>query len=311
MPCMEVWGGNQAVDCGVVMSGVDAWLYSRPFRGETGGGDVHYVSSCATGRITRVLVADVSGHGSAVSEVGATLRLLMRRYVNHLDQTRFVVALNNEFGALAQGGRFATSVVGTFFAPNNLLTVSNAGHPPPLLYRSREKSWSLVRRPESEDAAANVPLGILEHSRYGQQSVQLRVGDLVLCYTDSLIEALGADGRMLGLEGLLEIARSLDPKRPENLIPSLLEAVSSPAEGNLQGDDVTVLLLRPNGMAPRAPVAERVKAPFRIMGGLARSLHPGGTPPWPELSLPAFGGAIFSPLNRLWKGGRRGRGSMG
>jgi hypothetical protein len=32
MRCMEVWGGNRAVDCGVVMSGLDAWLYSQPYR---------------------------------------------------------------------------------------------------------------------------------------------------------------------------------------------------------------------------------------------------------------------------------------
>jgi hypothetical protein len=94
MPCMEVWGGNQAVDCGVVMSGLDAWLYSRPYQGDVEGGDVHYVSSCATGRITRLLIADVSGHGAEVAEAGTKLRHLMRRYVNHLDQTRFIVALN-------------------------------------------------------------------------------------------------------------------------------------------------------------------------------------------------------------------------
>src|SRR5687768_18611008 len=56
-------GGNQPADSGVVMAGLDAWVYCRPYHGAAAGGDVYYVSSCATGRITRLLVADVSGHG--------------------------------------------------------------------------------------------------------------------------------------------------------------------------------------------------------------------------------------------------------
>ena len=307
MPCMEVWGGNQAVDCGVIMPGLDAWLYSRPYQGEAGGGDVHYVSSCATGRITRLLLADVSGHGAEVAETGSKLRLLMRRYVNHLDQTKFVVALNSEFGALSASGRFATSIVGTFFAPTNYLTLSNAGHPPGLWYRARERQWViLAQSAEREGEPSNVPLGILEGSEYDQHGVQLSVGDLVLFYTDSLTEARHEDGRDLGPEGLLEIVKTIDTSPPGDLIAALLEAISKKAEGNLAADDVTVLLVRPNGLAPRVPFSDRLKAPFRVMAGVIGSL--GGTDrpmPWPEWSLPNIGGALFQSLNRRWRGKRK------
>ena len=89
MQCMEVRGGNEPVDTAFSMPGVEAWVYSRPYHatGEsdadvTGGGDVHYVSSCATGRVTRMLVADVSGHGTTVCDAAGGLRSLMRRFVN-------------------------------------------------------------------------------------------------------------------------------------------------------------------------------------------------------------------------------------
>src|SRR5688572_6077405 len=104
MQCMEVWGGNAAVDSGVVMAGLDAWVYSRPYHGNDAGGDVHYVSSCATGRINRLLLADVSGHGAAVGGVATGLRGLMRRYINFIDQTRFVGEINRAFTALSEGG---------------------------------------------------------------------------------------------------------------------------------------------------------------------------------------------------------------
>src|SRR3954464_6774983 len=117
MQCMEVWGGSEIVDKHVAISGLDAWVYCKPYLDAEGGGDVYYVSSCATGRITRLLVADVSGHGSAVCDVAVQLRSLMRKHVNQIDQSRFVGSMNQQFGAMSKAGCFATAVVTTFFAP--------------------------------------------------------------------------------------------------------------------------------------------------------------------------------------------------
>ena len=64
MQCMEVWGGSQLASSGVELGGLDLWVYSKPYGEAPRGGDVYYVSSCATGRISRMLLADVSGHGS-------------------------------------------------------------------------------------------------------------------------------------------------------------------------------------------------------------------------------------------------------
>src|SRR5262245_56015119 len=125
MQCMEVWGGNEAADRGVVMAGLDAWVYSKPYGGSEGGGGVDYVSSCATGRIARLLVADVSGHGAAVAKLAVALRTLMRKYVNHIDQTRFVGSMNERFIEMASAGIFATAVVTTFFSPTKQLSLCN------------------------------------------------------------------------------------------------------------------------------------------------------------------------------------------
>src|SRR6202162_143661 len=81
MTCMEVWGGSQLTTRRVEMGGLDAWVYSKPFGDAERGGDVYYASSCATGRINRLLLADVSGHGDAVAAMAADLRRLMRRDV--------------------------------------------------------------------------------------------------------------------------------------------------------------------------------------------------------------------------------------
>src|ERR1700690_902914 len=151
MQCMEVWGGSQLTSRGVEMGGLDVWVYSKPHGEAQRGGDVYYASSCATGRISRLLLADVSGHGNSVASTAADLRTLMRRFVNCLDQAEFVRLLNQQFTALSQAGTFATAIVATFFASSRRLMVCNAGHPRPLLYRAASRQWSFLG---DEDTAA-------------------------------------------------------------------------------------------------------------------------------------------------------------
>lgn len=127
LQCLEVWGGNGVIDNGVTMAGIDAWVFSRPYEGTDSGGDVHYVSTCGTGRISRMMVADVAGHGPTASAAAVGLRNLMRRHVNHLDQTRLVSMLNRQFGGLASEGVFATAVVATFFAPTGSFVAVTRG----------------------------------------------------------------------------------------------------------------------------------------------------------------------------------------
>src|SRR5271156_2642090 len=144
MTCMEVWGGSQLTTRGVAMGGLDAWVYSKPYGDAERGGDVYYASSCATGRITRLLLADVAGHGHSVAATAADLRTLMRRFVNRLDQAEFVRLLNQQFSDLSKDSAFATALVTTFFSPAHRMTVCNAGHPRPLLYRAAENDWQLL-----------------------------------------------------------------------------------------------------------------------------------------------------------------------
>lgn len=321
---MEVWGGNRAADAGVVMPGLDVWVYALPFDEDEGvgeldraGGDVHLVSSCGTGRITRMMVADVSGHGSKVADLAVTLRRLMRRFMNYLDQTAFVEALNRAFGELDQSGRFATSVAMTFFAPTARLDVCNAGHPRPLRFDAAARRWTLLEPPHRADTGGsdaagadtggdvtNLPLGVLEPTRYEQFGIELDRNDLVLVYTDALIEARPPGGAMLGEEGLLRLVRELDPSRPDALIPELLTRVAAWRRETPADDDVTVLLLRHNATARQAPIHRRLAASMRFVWTLLRNCVPfGDRPPipWPEARAENMLGAILPGVARRWR----------
>ena len=296
MQCMEVWGGNRRIDTSVVLPGLDAWVYSQPHgviaptptatqtpnkipSGQQtkvdagdGGGDVHYVSSCASGMIARILVADVAGHGRPVAETADRLRKLMRRHINDHDQVRLMRSLNREFAAVSTAGRFATAVAFTFDATTGRLIVTNAGHPPPMWYRADLRQWAFLTPgslndtpdPETDDASpSDVPFGIEDAVDYSRFEVRIGPGDVVVCYTDSLPESRSAAGNMLGNDGLLEATRGLRGADPGALVRDLLHAVFG--AGAPPGDDVTVVAFRPNGQRAHIPFLDRLLAPLRVL----------------------------------------------
>jgi sigma-B regulation protein RsbU (phosphoserine phosphatase) len=309
MQCMEIWGGNEPVQSTVSMPGLDAWVFSRPYLQADAGGDVYYASSCATGRIVRLLLADVSGHGSAVCDIAGLLRSLMRSHVNRLSQTSFVREMNRQFTTMSADGCFATAIVNTFFAPTNQLTLCNAGHPAPLLYRAVVGEWSLIRpvgqSSKRDEGIWNLPLGIEDVGDYEQFAIELDMGDIVLCYSDSLTEAKSAAGDVLGESGLLAIARQIRGDRPDQLINQLLENIAQQHAANLIDDDVTVLMFRAKGNGEHIPLAQRLVAPFRVLRASLRSIRTRQRLPLPDFNLRNLGGAIFGPLN--WIGWSRKR----
>ena len=175
------------------------------------GGDVYYVTLCGGGVITRIVVADVSGHGASVAEFSTSLRSLLRKNINQKSQKRLVEKLNRQFTEMAGMQRFATALVMTYLASQDRLSVCNAGHPRPLYYRASEGTWSLLSQElVDHEGADNLPLGLDDQTSYQTFDVELGRGDLLAFYTDALSEAADPAGKLLGENGLLEAARGLD-----------------------------------------------------------------------------------------------------
>jgi serine phosphatase RsbU (regulator of sigma subunit) len=272
LSCMEIWGGSAAARDAVSTPGVDFWVHSRPHEGDAAGGDIHYVSVCGSGRYIRAALADVAGHGSVVADLAESLRGLVRRHINTPDQSRFARALNEEFGDLSDRGAFATAILATYHAPSESLILCNAGHPRPLLYRADKQSWRLFDITDVGEAAPkslrNLPLGVIPGTAYEQGVAGLRTGDLVLLYTDALIEARSADGDMLGEQGLLDLVRSIDfdPERPDTLIDCVLGHVGAHQDNRPFDDDVTMVLLRQNGSSANLSMGEKLGVVAKLLG---------------------------------------------
>jgi len=302
---MDVWSGSHFTHRGVEFGGLDAWLYSKPYGQARRGGDVFYASSCATGRITRLLLADVAGHGTSVAATAADLRLLMRRFMNCLDQTQLVRLINGQFAELSRQAVYATAVVTTYFSPTRVLTVCNAGHPKPLVYRAAKQEWTYLNHSATgpNSGLRNLPLGILSVSDYDQFSVELEVGDCVVTYTDALIESQDADGKRLGEEGLLRIMRLLGDVDAPKLIETVLSEIEERYPDNLSKDDCSLVVLRVNERKPSYSFKEKLHAFLRFSATLLRSVDPKSErAPFPDMNVPNVGGAIVPSLAKQWRG---------
>ncbi|MCC6677002.1 MAG: serine/threonine-protein phosphatase [Phycisphaerales bacterium] len=275
--CMEVWGGNEAFTGSVSVPGHDVFISCDPHTGTSHGGDVYYVSNCAAGLITRFILADISGHGPEAAPVARRLRGLMRRHINTADQSRFARALNTEFADLAADGRFATALLLTYFAPTDHLILCNAGHPRPLHYDAERRRWGLLdaeapgavvlARDASSLGVNNLPLGILAPTSYQQFGIKMNPGDLVVIYSDALMEAAPPGGRPIGELGLLRLAARLDPGDPASLRAGLLEAALEVSGRDRLDDDATVIVMHHNAVdPPRATLRARARALAHLIG---------------------------------------------
>jgi serine phosphatase RsbU (regulator of sigma subunit) len=270
LQCMEIWGGFEPVERAVATPGLNLWVFSQPYRGEEQGGDVHYVTLCGGGVITRIVVADVAGHGASVAAFSSSLRGLLRKNINQKSQKRLVGQVNRQFAAMAGAQRFATAIVTTYLASTDRMSICNAGHPSPLYFRAADSHWSLISKRDGSDAGlANLPLGLDDETSYPSVELPLGRGDIIVFYTDALIEAADHEGRLLGESGLLETVRrlELDDQPPASIGGALLAAVANHRQGQPAADDVTLVVVRHTaGPSPRLTLAQKVDVYAKVFG---------------------------------------------
>ncbi len=244
--CSEVWGANGNVAHAVELPGLLGWVYSAPIELGQNGGDIHYLSVCDHGLLCRVALADVSGHGRAVSSVAERLLSLMRRHVNRIEQREFLHELSDSLHKMnsAKDMTFATALVLGFDSRSGELVFTNAGHPPPLWYRADKTCWGWLQQTTS-DTRDGLPLGMdFFGSSYADTVVELGVGDLLICYTDGLSEAVDATGHELGGDGLIDLARTLPVESPMAAGATLLGLVDAFRRGEAALDDETLVVLQ-------------------------------------------------------------------
>jgi sigma-B regulation protein RsbU (phosphoserine phosphatase) len=245
LACLELRGGNHLAAYSAELPGLAGWVSCHPLRPSPRGGDLYYLSACRQGAVARIVLADVAGHGEIVSSAAVRLHDALLQHIDEWDQSTLIRQLNDNVLKGAQGARFATAFLGSFYSDSGELLFTNAGHLPPLWYRAGAREWSfLYDSTPLRKEIVDLPLGLIAGTSYTQTAVQLELGDLLLLYTDGISESYDESGAQLGLDRLLSIARNLPTESAVAAGKALLAAVASFRGTAPAADDETVVALQ-------------------------------------------------------------------
>lgn len=190
-----------------------------------------------------VVIADISGKGISAALLMASLQSAIRTHVVLQTGTadlpdrisRAVRDINGHLYAQTAADKYATLFYCEFESETRRLTYCNAGHNPPL--------W-VSKRGIERLTVGGMAAGLFDEREYEQESVRLEAGDLVVLYTDGVVEAESPSGEMFGEDRLIALFRDDTYLPAEDIQKLILDAVSEWAGGGDQRDDITVVVLK-------------------------------------------------------------------
>jgi len=193
-------------------------------------------------------IGDVAGKGISAALLMAAIQSTMRMQLTagvpgvttngspHLSTAMMVSRLNKQLYANTAPEKYATFYFALYDEKTQTLTYTNAGHLPPILLRKGV--------PELLQVTGTV-VGAFPFSRYDEKQVQLASGDVLVAYTDGIIEPENEYGEMFGEQRLSDLlSKNVDRDSPE-IIARVMEAVGqwTGETAELQ-DDMTMLIAR-------------------------------------------------------------------
>jgi len=197
------------------------------------GGD-WYDAMALPGKRAYLAVGDVVGHGLAAAEDMTQLRNAGRTLAVVGHQPASILEELARVTDWATSGKFATMAAAIVEPDVSLVTYATAGHPPILIRRA--KTGTVEIPPPAEGLALCLP-SEKDSSQYTQGQTSFDVGDIVLMYTDGLIERRGED---LG-DGIARVAERLQAWQPGTPLSSLCDELIASLAGEPQLDDMCVL----------------------------------------------------------------------
>jgi phosphoserine phosphatase RsbU/P len=190
-----------------------------------------------------LFIADVSGHGTPAAVLMAITHAVAHAQPGtHTPPAAMLEYLNDRLvQSYTSGGTFITAFYAVLDPAARTLTYSRAGHNPPRLVRG-DRVLSL-------DEEGGLPMGILGEQSYGQATVTLERGDLLLLYTDGITEAMApakgdAPRRMFGLSRLDKLLLACDECNAAGCISRIRSEVAAFAENMPPSDDQTLIAIR-------------------------------------------------------------------
>lgn len=199
------------------------------------GGDWYDIMALPKNR-TYLAVGDVVGHGLPAVEDMAQLRSAGRAMAHQGLPPAQLFAELNGFTRHASKGKFATMAVAIFDPDEGLLTYAVAGHPPPFLRRTA--TGDVIRLSDGRGPV----LGPMREASYSEGKVRIVPGDILVMYTDGLVERHGMD-----IDSGMNQAQQIIADWDGDTVSDYCNALQENLAPRPRADDVCVLAVRFTG----------------------------------------------------------------
>ena len=208
---------------------------------QVGGDYFDYLSLDKSSGRTGLVIGDVTGHGFYSGLFVAMAKSAIHTQAPVDYSPAAMMGSMRQAVDLSIDRRLLMSCCYVLLDPVDMqLCYANAGHPPPLLLRSR--TGELEQLP-----AIDTLLGVLDidiQPAFGESGAEWHPGDLLVMYSDGVIEARGPNGNMFGEQRFQECVKAAKGLSAKQTVEQIVAAVSAFGAGESVGDDLTLLAVR-------------------------------------------------------------------
>jgi sigma-B regulation protein RsbU (phosphoserine phosphatase) len=195
---------------------------------------------------------DASGHGVAASLVTMLAEnIIQQTYRESLESGANLAdtlsVINSRFITAKEGiDNYLTGILLSTKENEDgscLMTLSNAGHPYPLLYSAANETVEEILPDVGSPFSGPVGLRGFDIT-YSQVETELHSGDIVLLYTDGLTEIANEAQQQFGLQAVIETLRNNGNKSSKEIMELLMKRVDTFCAGSPHKDDISVIILK-------------------------------------------------------------------
>ena len=185
-----------------------------------------------------IVIADVSGKGAEAALFMPSVEVALRMETHSFVNVEEVIAkLNRVLYELAEQTRYVTLFYARLDVGSRRIHYTNAGHFPPFILRSGNHVLWLTQ-------AGGLPAGLFPEAIYDTACVDLLPGDILVFYTDGVIEAENTEGQEYSKDRLIETVRMNSTQGARELVRTIHSSVLAFTGKQELQDDFTLVILK-------------------------------------------------------------------
>lgn len=219
--------------------GLDVFAICKPAF-ETGGDYYDFIE--LDDKKLAITIGDVSGKGiQAAFYMTFTKGVLYALCNDYTSSVDVMCRTNKMFRKNAAKGTFISLIFGIFDEEKSIFRFSRAGHNPLLYFNKKDKKLHIYQ-PEG------IAIGMADMSKFSshisEQSVKMEEGDILIFYTDGMVEAVNKEHELFGEDRLYALVKKYHDLPSQQMVEKIEEHLADFVNGTDQYDDMTIIVVK-------------------------------------------------------------------